>query len=196
MMQQLIILCGGSFLMVKFFSVLLAGLLSLSSLVLAEESRDPLHIVSSEGHFSITFPSGFGHAAKEEFSVDTELGPIQTINYISFNDTSVAMAGVGSYPDTVGASMNAQTEELFALAEEGLMMSLAGTILSSDQTTLGSDPCSNVAFTTEIEDIALLGQARFVLKGSRLYSVIFISSDPQNINSTETKHFFDSLAIQ
>lgn len=181
--------------MVKFFSIFLAVLFISSGITALENSDDPLRIISTEGHFSVTFPAGFSHAAKEEESVETELGLISTVNYVSFNDTSVAMAGAGSYPDSVAASMNSEHEQLFTLAKESLMVSLSATVIKSHNLTDSEFPASETEFTTQMEDIVLVGKARFIFDGKRLYSIIFITSDPQTLTTHEIKDFFNSFVI-
>ncbi len=181
--------------MVKFFSFLITAFFLSSSLIASENSSDPLRIICTEGQFSITFPAGFSHAAKEEESVETELGVISTVNYVSFNDTSVAMAGAGSYPDSITSSMDREHGQLFSLAKESLMASLSATALKSHLLDEGEFPSLEVEFTTQMEQIVLLGKTRFIFDGKRLYSVIFITSEPSILASNETKDFFNSFVI-
>lgn len=181
------------FLMVKFFSLLFIVLFG--SLSAGELPDDPLRIVSTEGHFSVTFPAGFSHAAKEEESVETEVGSISTVNYVSFNDTSVAMAGAGSYPDAITNHMSSSSGQLFALAEESLMISLGGTVIKSETLKGGDYPGREIEFTAQMDDMVLIGRARFLFDGKRLFSVIFISSDLDSATENEIKDFFNSFVI-
>lgn len=181
--------------MVKFFCVALLTLFSATGLLADESQKDPVRVVSAEGHFMVTFPTGFSHAAKEEESVETELGTISTVNYVSFNDTSVAMAGAGSYPDSVAASMKAESEQLFLLAEESLMASLSGTITNSAILKNGDYPGTEIEFITQMEDILLQGHARFIFDGKRLYSIIYITSDTSTATASEIKDFFNSFVV-
>lgn len=181
--------------MVKFFCVALLALFSTTGLLADENQTDSVRVVSAEGHFVVTFPAGFSHAAKEEESVETELGTISTVNYVSFNDTSVAMAGAGSYPDSIAANMKTSSEQLFLVAEESLMASLSGTITNSSSFKNEDYPGTEIEFITQMEDILLQGYARFIFDGKRLYSMIYITSDSSVATANEIKDFFNSFVI-
>ncbi|MCX6995354.1 MAG: hypothetical protein NTY13_06080 [Chlamydiae bacterium] len=181
--------------MVKFFSLLIMAFFLTGSLTASENMVDPLCVICTEEQFSITFPKGFSHAAKEEDSIETELGVISTVNYVSFNDTSVAMAGAGCYPENIAISMDREHDQLFTLAKESLMASLSATPLKTFMIDLQELPTLEVEFVMQMEQLILIGKARFVFDGKRLYSVIFITSDPSTLAAPEVNDFFNSFVV-
>ncbi len=165
------------------------------TLVLGSTLFAGAQITSEEGHFSVTLPDAFSHAAKEQQVVPSEFGSIDTVNYVSFTDNSVAMAGASTYPDTLSEKIKDKSPGLFDNAQAGIMQNLKGTLLSTHSFEYEGLPARRVEFSAELEDQTLLGSAIFVFSGKRLYHTILMSSDANTCRSADTQTFFNSLAI-
>jgi hypothetical protein len=152
-------------------------------------------IESSEGLFLIQLPLGFSDYEKEVQPIQTEMGEIETVNYTSFSDTAAAMAGSSLYPESLLIFIKGKEREVLEGAQEGALKNVSGTVISEMDVDIQSSPARYVEFTAEAEGQPLFGKALFLLNENRLYHVLLITSNPQDIHDKATTAFFESLKI-
>lgn len=152
-------------------------------------------IDSKEGHFSAQLPPGFVSIDQDIQPIQTEMGEIETINYTSFTETSACMVGASEYPEALLVFIKGKEKEVLDGAQEGALKNVNGVVVSSNDLTINNLPARVVEFTAEADGQPLFGKAQFILADSRLYHILYISSDHAELNAPEVLNFFQSFKL-
>lgn len=162
----------------------------------AMDNKSGAFISSKEGLFSIQLPEGFVETEIEIQPIQTEMGEIETVNYTSFSETAAAMIGTSTYPEALLVFIKGKERDVLEGAQEGALKNVSGTVVSEKSLDISSNPAKSVEFTAEADDQPLYGRALFILSGNRLYHVLFITSNKEEVNSIQTNAFFDSFKFE
>ena len=162
----------------------------------AMDNKSGAFISSKEGLFSIQLPEGFVETEIEMQPIQTEMGEIETVNYTSFSETAAAMIGTSTYPEALLVFIKGKERDVLEGAQEGALKNVSGTVVSEKSLDISSNPAKSVEFTAEADDQPLYGRALFILSGNRLYHVLFITSNKEEVNSIQTNAFFDSFKFE
>lgn len=158
-----------------------------------EEKGKPL--VSEEGHFSVTIPGGFSEVDMESQAVDTEVGQIRTVNYSASSDHSTYIVGSSDYPKDIIAAIKGKEQEIFEGAQEGLLMHMKGSVVSKKDLMIDGHKARTVEFTAHVENESLYGKLQLILAEPRLYHMLYITNQKDELNADKVKEFFTSLKI-
>jgi hypothetical protein len=123
------------------------------------------------------------------------MGEIETVNYTSFSDTAAAMIGTSTYPEALLVFIKGKERDVLEGAQEGALKNVSGTVVTEKNLEIDSFPAKSLEFTAEADDQPLYGRALFILSGNRLYHILFITSNKEEISNTATNAFFDSFKI-
>lgn len=159
------------------------------------ETKAGAFISSKEGLFSIQLPSGFLETESEIQPIQTEMGEIETVNYTSFSETAAAMIGTSTYPEALLVFIKGKERDVLEGAQEGALKNVNGTVVTEKNLEIASQPAKSLEFTAEADDQPLYGRALFILSGNRLYHILFITSNKEEISNSSTNAFFDSFKI-
>lgn len=152
-------------------------------------------LTSEEGHFSISIPTGFSDVGVESQSVDTEVGPINTINYSASSENSTYIVGSSEYPKDILNAIKGKEQEVFDGAQEGLLMHMRGKITSKNDITIDGHKARTVDFSASVDNETLYGKLQLILAEPRLFHLLYITNKKDELNNHDAQEFFNSIKI-
>lgn len=178
---------------VNMFKFLIIFVLASSLWAQSEPVQEGALIQSKEGHFVAKLPDGYTSFEIEVQPIQTEMGEIETINYTSFTHSGAAMAGSSEYPEALLVFIKGKEKEVLDGAEEGALRNVNGTIVNEEDLRVENFPARTVEFTAEADGQPLFGRALFILADSRLYHLLLISNNHQELTAPSIDAFFKSF---
>ncbi len=159
-----------------------------------DEEAQQETVVSEEGRFSITLPSGYPEAAVTTKDVETAMGQVKLTVFISAVKDAFCMVVFNDYS---AADMKGKdSDAILNGARDGALKNLNGTLEDEDEYTLDGYPGRRIYFSSTSDNDAIYGQSVFLLVKNRLYQVVFIGSDKKAPKKTEIRAFFKSFKLE
>jgi hypothetical protein len=150
---------------------------------------------SSEGMFSVTFPSNMDDPQEQTQQVPTEIGKIDMTMVMTTNANSVAMVAYAQYPDQ--AFDPGKTKDVLDGAQNGALTNMNGTADSQEDITVEGHPGRSIYFTGSApNNQAAYGRVDMILAKPFFYQVLYASDNKADLEEIPVKTFFSSFDIQ
>jgi len=164
--------------------------------VTPKDSPEGKVLASDEGHFSVKVPEGFSEIDMETQSVDTEAGKISTVNYSASSEHSTYIVGASEYPQDILNAIKGKEQEIFDGAQEGLLMHMRGKVTAKNNVLIDGHKARTVDFTAHVDNETLYGRLELILAEPRLFHMLYITNQQDELDGKNAKDFFSSLKIK
>jgi len=150
-------------------------------------------VSSDSGRFVVQFPEGFPAPKQQTQTVQTKIGPLAMITYLTEEKDAACMVAYSDYPEAAfdGADVNA----LLDSARNGALNNVNGTMTSEEQITLNGHPGRSIIFAGSSQGQTIHGRFDYYLVKPRLYQVGFMAIDSTKLTQGGTMSYFKSFAL-
>jgi len=148
---------------------------------------------SSQGRFNVKFPPGFTNPQEGTKEVETPAGKLMMTIYTSAQDTTSAyMVAYLDYPEE---AFNAGIEAMLDGAREGALKNMSATLEKQESVTLSGHPGRSMTFNGTSQGRPVYGRIDYYIAKPRLYQILFLTSNKEQVSSPEITACFSSFAI-
>jgi hypothetical protein len=150
-------------------------------------------LMSDTGRFSVQFPGGFPKATKASQPIQTKLGPLTMITYVTEEAEAACMVAYSDYPDEAfeGADINV----LLDSARNGALRNVNGTMEKEEQISINGSPGRSIVFTGKSQGKTIHGRFDYYLVKPRLYQVGYMALAKDKLTEPGTEAYFHSFAV-
>jgi hypothetical protein len=148
---------------------------------------------STDGGYSITFPSGAKPVSmhQKQPSLAGELDCYMTA--VARND-SAFFVGYVVYPQSTFQNRSL-VQPALEMGANAVANKLNGHVLQKSTFNYGSNPGLSASFDGKLNGQTMVGQANLLLVGNRLYMIYALGETPQTLTNSEARNFFSSFRL-
>jgi hypothetical protein len=150
-------------------------------------------VKSPKGKFTARLPNGFPSANESSTNVPTAVGTLKMTTFMSTNEEAVCIIAYADYP--AKAFKETDLEVMLDNTRDGAMEKINGEILREESITLNGYPGRSVYCSSSSGGSMIYGRFDYYIVKSRLYQVVYMTSNEEEVSHPNTEAFFDSFAL-
>lgn len=150
--------------------------------------------VSEEGGFSIAFPADVDVPTMQTVPVPTEIGNIDMNMYLVDAGTKAYMTAFADYPDALMAAVS-DKKVLLDEGRDGALRNIGGTLISERDYDRQGYQAKEFYGKGMQGGQEIFVRANILMAGSRLYQVLYLSFDQDELDSQEADDYVNSFTI-
>lgn len=152
-------------------------------------------IDSPEGRFSAVLPAEFGAPQRQTRSVNSAVGKLDFVMYLSELRSGVCIVSYNDYPPSVFEGVS-DTKAMFDGGRDGALRNVKGTLTEERECTLGGVPGRSFHFKGSKDGKDIYGRACMFVDRPRLYQVMYMGFEQASVDSPSVQGFFNSFKLK
>ncbi len=158
-----------------------------------ESQGENQDFLSPDGQFKISLPESFPDLKRQEMPVQTAIGPINTVFFMSSNANSAC--GV-TYNDFNQIDFNKiSLSRFFDGTRDGALKKVGGILERETMIQRQGYPGRSIFYQAQRNGQPLFARTDFILVHKRMYQLIYITNHNELLSAPDTTRFFDSFRI-